>query len=48
MGSFFSEMCAGNSKDVAGFGELVKTLYDQTVLSIIIACYILGRKILEL
>jgi len=48
LGSFFSEMCTGNSKDTAGFGELVKILCDQTVLSIIIACYILGRKILEL
>lgn len=46
--SFLSEMCAGNSKDVAGFAELVKTLCHQIVLSIIIACYVLGRKMLVL
>lgn len=46
--SFLSEMSAGNSKDVAGFGELVKTLCHQIALSIIIACYVLGRKMLVL
>lgn len=48
MGSFFSEMLTGNNKEAAGFGELAKTFCDQTVLSIIIACYMLERKILEL
>lgn len=36
-------MCAGNSRDVAGLGELVKTLCHQIVLSIIIAFYVLRK-----
>lgn len=47
LSSSFRNVC-GNSKDIARFGEIVKTLCDQTVLSIIIACYILRKKILEL
>lgn len=41
-------MCAGNNKDVAGSGELVKILCHQIVLSIITGCHVLGRKMLVL